>query len=379
MARTYGTGSARKLPSGNYQLRWVEGVDPFSGQKIVRTETVEARNISEARKMVGRRASAKKVTSRILLGQLIENTLPDLPVAETTRNSYRYALAHVPQLALEWVAADITVPMAAQLFNGLAERHPPQTVRKCYTALMSCWKQARLNGWVDETRTPWSRQRLPKVNRSAGSPLTVTEVRQLMAAAEGGLERCWLTISLATGARPGEVVGLRWSHIDLDNSLLTFIDAKHDGQERPVAIDSWTESVIGDWMDTQAETSEDAGLPLVDDPWLISSEVDASRPWARSYAGGFRWRKVRDRAGIRETLRLYDLRHTNNSELSALGFDSATRGDRIGNSPATNLSVYTHSMRDHEAATAIGDWLSRAASGEGEPKPAIEAESTEGE
>jgi integrase len=190
--------------------------------------------------------------------------------------------------------------------------------------------------------------------------LTRDEVKALIAASEPGLERCWLIIHLSTGARPGEVVGLRWSSIDLDSSTMVFIDAKHRNAERRVAIDLTTSAVIGGWMDEQADQSVDLGVPLIDDPWLISPETDASRPWARGYAGGFRWRALRSRSGIRDDLRLYDLRHTNNSELSALGFDAATRGDRIGNSPAVNDGIYSHSMRDHEAAAAVGEWLRSA-------------------
>lgn len=353
--RDYGGGSIRERGQGRYQLRWSEGVDPFTGDNIRRTETITAKTLTEARRQLAARIAGKRDVSRMTVGQLIDHTIDELEISEATRDRYRYALVHVPPIARSWVAQDVTKPQARLVIEGLTERHGPQTVRKCYTALMSCWKQADRNGWV--TSNPWRGQRLPKVNRSAGVVARPDEVRALIDAAEPGVEACWLRIHLATGARPGEVVGLRWSSFDRSDSTLTMIDAKHGGIDRPVALDVRTVDIVDDWQTEQARYAEDNGFELVDDPWLITSEPDASRGWNRSYAGGFRWRSLRDRAGVRSELRLYDLRHTSNSLLAAAGVSSADRAARIGNSPATNERVYTHPTADREAAAAIGELL----------------------
>ena len=65
MAHTSGTGSVRKLPSVNFSVQWVEGVDPLIGERILRSETVEERKIPDSRKMVARQASAQKITPRM--------------------------------------------------------------------------------------------------------------------------------------------------------------------------------------------------------------------------------------------------------------------------------------------------------------------------
>jgi integrase len=356
MARAgWGDGSIRQLESGRWQLRWSEGFDPFTGKHLRRAETITAKNLTEARRELKRRTSGRRNVSRMTVGQLIDNTIDEMPVAEATRDRYKYALSHVPPIARDWIASEVTVPQGRLIIDGLTERHGPQTVRKCYTALMSCWKEAHRNGWVDTN--PWAKQRLPKVKASAGVLVTPEEIAALISAAEPGLEFCWLMIHLATGARPGEVVGLRWSHVDHTDSTLTFIDAKHGGSERVVAVDDSVRLIVKDWQGEQQRTASENGIPLIDDPFLISPDVEASTPWRRAYAGGFRWKSLRKRAGIRDDLRLYDLRHTSNSQLGALGFDKAVRSARAGNSPATNERVYTHSTGDREAAEAIGSWL----------------------
>lgn len=349
MARAnYGSGSITAAGPGRWRLRWSSGVDPFTNEHIRRSETVNAATKTEARRMLADRVAARN-TSRMTLGQLIDKCLPQLPVKDETRTTYGHALGNVPDLARKWVAADIKVTDARAVMEGLAQRHGAQYVRKTHAALMSVWRQATLNGWVTDFN-PWRGQRLPKVPTSAGQPLTDDEIAALKNACMDDLERCWIHVHLATGARPGEVVALRWSDIDHDAKVVTVTDTKHDGQRRPVAIDAKTDAIIATWQRRQRERALADGVTLDGDPWLISNDEHSAKPWTSSYAGSFRWHKIRDRAGIRKELTLYDLRHTHNSWLGAGGIDQATRAERIGNSPATNLKVYSHSMRDREAA-----------------------------
>ena len=344
----YGTGSVRETGTNRYQIRWSDGIDPFTGDHLRRAETIHGTK-TDANRALAARIAARGKMSRVTFGQLVDATLPTLRVADVTRDTYGHALAHIPPIAREWVAADITATDARHLIDGLTARHGAQTVRKAHTAIRSCWAEARRNGWV--TADPWAGQRLPKVPASAGSVLTDDEVAALLAAVDGELEAAWVRLHLGSGARPGEVVGVRWSHIDGD--VVTFIDDKHDARPRPVAVDAVTLAHVATWQRLQRERAMAAGVRLDADPWLFASDPASAIPWRRSYAGGFRWRRLRDRAGIRSTLRLYDLRHTHNSWLTAAGIDEATRGQRIGNTPAVNLRTYSHATRDRDAADVV--------------------------
>lgn len=356
----YGAGSAEQVGPDRWRLRWSEGVDPFTGRHRRRTETITARTAKEARRELAARTSAHRRLSRVTFGDLLDLALRQLPVSERTRDNYGFALTHIPDAARGWVAADISVMDARVIIEGLTDRVGPQVVRKIHGALMSCWRQAHLNGWVDFN--PWRGQRLPKVPTSAGAVISDTEVDALYAVCDP-LERVWLQLHFDTGARPGEVLGLRWSTIDLADTTVTFIDAKHGGRERPVALTASCAAQIRAWQHTQRERAvRKAGTTLDPDPYLISSTEDSGTPWTVGYAGGFRWRHLSLRAGLGERIatghivckyRLYDTRHTHNSWLAAAGIDAPTRAGRIGNSPATNQRVYSHSTQDREAAAAI--------------------------
>ena len=351
---TYGQGSLTQLGPRKFRLRWSEGKDPFTGKHLRYTLTIDDIPKRDAQRELAARVAGRRLTSRMTLGELIDATLPQLDIADSTRDRYRHALAHVPDGAREWRVADITITQARTLVEGLTERIGPQSVRKCVSALLSCWKQAYRNGWVKLEDNPFKGHKLPKVNDSAGQILTDDEVRRLLATCQPGAERCWIMIHLWTGARRGEVVRLRWSDINLIDSLITFTDAKHGGKPRAVAMSDALAHELEDWRDLQAET-----LPVCDDPYLFSHAVDASTHWTPNYAGSDRWPKLRTRAKIRDTLRLNDLRHTHNSGLAASNVSSATRGKRVGNSAKVNDAVYTHlhPVEDRHAAEIPDRWL----------------------
>lgn len=359
----YGAGSDPvKVGPDRWRLRWSEGTDPFTGKHRRRTETISAKSITEARKELQARTSKRHTPSRLTFGGLIDVTLLQLPISERTRKNYGYQLAHIPDPARQWIAADMRPEMAAEVMKGLNERYGPQVVRKIHGALMACWRQARLNGWVGGDN-PWRGQRLPAVPVSAGKIITDDEVAALEAACEDALERVLIRLYFDTGARPGEVCSVRWSRIDLDELVITYIDTKHKGRERPVALTATAAARIKEWQTVQRERALAIhGGTLDPDPYLISNRQASDRPWTVNYAGQ-RWRKIRTRAGVRDTLRPYDSRHTHNSWLAADNIDPTTRAERIGNSPVTNQRIYSHGTteRDREAAQAIESRRQRSA------------------
>jgi integrase len=345
----YGAGSCEQVGPDRWRLRWSEGVDPFTGKHQRRTETISAKSAKDARRELASRTSARRTLSRVTFGDLLDLALPQLPISERTRENYGFVLKHIPPAARQWVAAEMTVINGRTIIEGLTAKDGigPQTVKKIHTALMACWRQATLNGWVDTN--PWHRQRLPKLPASAGRTLDAADVKALLGACDP-LERVWIDVHLATGARPGEVVGLRWSNLDLDDKVIVFTDQKHGGTERRVAILDSTVARVREWQQAQRERAIAAhGVQLDGDPYLFSNDPASSIPWRVAYAGSFRWPHLRKKAGLDKGVRLYDLRHVHNSYMAKAGIDPETRAARIGNSPATNQRVYSHPMRDRFA------------------------------
>jgi len=58
------------------------------------------------------------------------------------------------------------------------------------------------------------------VKRKEVVPFTADEARQVLEAARSHRLACFFTVAMALGLRPSEALGLTWSDIDFDQSLL---------------------------------------------------------------------------------------------------------------------------------------------------------------
>jgi len=342
--RDYGTGSITKRDAGGWLLRWSEGMDPVTGQRVRRAKTFRGTK-TEAQRELQRLTAVRRGDTRLTVGQLIDVVLPNLPIAETTMERYSYALAHLPKPTRELPASDVTPAIAGAVFKALSGTIGAQTLRKLRTALMACWRHARSAGWLDGN--PWSGHRLPAVPVSSGRALTDAELRRLLAACDPGLEALWIRLSLITGARPGEILDAKWSALDGDTLKLW---GSKTGKERQVVLDPDTLKMVHRWQVAQRERALAAGIPLAKDPYLVSKDPASVERWTKSYAGAFRWHRLRERAKLPKHFRLYDLRHTTVSTMQADGHDPATVAGLVGNNPAMTLRTYSHTDRERQRA-----------------------------
>lgn len=83
--------------------------------------------------------------------------------------------------------------------------------------------------WAEKRRViTWNPARLAEMPPTADTKparevhaLDIDEARRLLVAAQGHRLECWLSLAITCGLRPGELGGLEWSAIDLDDGLLT--------------------------------------------------------------------------------------------------------------------------------------------------------------
>jgi integrase len=185
--------------------------------------------------------------------------------------------------------------------------------------------------------------------------LSDTELARLgdvLATAErGGTETTFMVAAirllLFTGARLGEILGLRWEHVDIERAYLGLPDSK-TGQ-KVLYLNAPALQVL-------------AELPRVEgNPFVICGEregahlVNLEKPWQR----------IRARAGL-DDVRLHDLRHSFASIGAAGGLSLPMIGKLLGHTQAATTERYAHLAADpvRAANEAIGERIAAAMRGQ---------------
>ena len=111
-------------------------------------------------------------------------------------------------------AAHIQSLYAAKLRDGLK----PASVRYIHAVLHRALEQAVRFNLIPAN--PASRVDPPKIRQDEITPLDAEQARTLLEAAKGGMHEPLYVLSLTTGLRMGEALGLKWSDVDLDRGTL---------------------------------------------------------------------------------------------------------------------------------------------------------------
>lgn len=144
-----------------------------------------------------------------------------------------------------------------------------------------------------------------------------------------------------TGARRGEILGLRWSEIDLERGLIVLPPDRHKsgsaGKSRTIHIDASAVAILR--ARQRSVLATDARLKRIV-PWVFPKQ-DGKSPMEPPKRA---WLAVRKAAGL-DVLRLHDLRHTYASLLLAEGTPLALVGKALGHAKASTTERYAH-LRD---------------------------------
>jgi integrase len=195
---------------------------------------------------------------------------------------------------------------------------------------------------------------------------TAVELRAFLASvAEDRLRAAWVLI-IATGMRRGELLGLRWSDLDLDDARaavrrslvsvrneLSFTEPKTKRGRRSIALDSRTVDELRAHRVRQAQERLALGLGSDGPEGLVFTDAlgDPIKPDTFSQ---FFERRVRQ-LGLPK-IRLHDLRHSHASMALAAGVNPKVVSERLGHaSVAFTLDTYSHAIPalEEEAAERI--------------------------
>lgn len=182
-----------------------------------------------------------------------------------------------------------------------------------------------------------------KLQSSPTSPLSLAEVKRLLATFEGTPQSARLHIALICGLRQGEALGLRWSDIDLKNRIIhvtqqlqkvngayVSVGLKTSRSRRDIMLADETVKALQVLMDS---TDNPSGLVFTSgngEP--LSSHVDYSN-----------WKRALKLCGISDK-RLHDARHTAATLMYSQGIGIETISRALGHSNSAITSrLYVHS------------------------------------
>jgi integrase len=371
-------GGLREKAPGVWEVRVEAGRDPVTGRRRQVSRTVrggkrQAQQVlnelvanADRGQETGTNVTFEELTSQWLI--LAENDL-----SPTTVHRYKNLLKNriLPALGDRRVR-DIRTRDLDRLYLGLINEIglAPATVRQAHAIIRRALRQAVLWGWI--ATNPAANATSPRLAKGNPSPPDVLQVVKLleMAAMDDPQLARFLHVSVATGARRGEVCAIRWSNLDAVLKSLTIEHSITDlpggpvekdtktHASRRIALDAGTLSIFEEQRIDAMRRAEEVDAVLTEDAYIFSREPDGLVPWVPGTVTK-RFQALRDALGY-DKMRLHDLRHFTATRLIAAGVPVRTVAGRLGHAnPSTTLSVYAHFVEasDQVAARVMGEIL----------------------
>jgi integrase len=223
------------------------------------------------------------------------------------------------------------------------------TVAKVLAVLSAAYTDAESWGLV--ARNPCRTATRPRITQDEMKHWSPDEVKSFLASATG---RCRVAFVLAlnTGMRKGELAGLRWTDVDLDNFRLVVRQARPDNvsadtpktanSKRTIPLSAAVAKELVALRDMQLANSaacEDVGIPYDDSGYLFTMEDGT--PYAPDRLRKDFDRRVKTWGGRK--IRFHDTRHTYATCALAAGVPVKVVSEILGHATvAFTLQVYAH-------------------------------------
>ena len=369
----------RKTRAGKETTRWYVVVDvgvDSNGRRRQKWHggfaTRREAEVARAKIVNDLHAGSYVAPDRLTLAEWVrESWLPLIRtrIKPSTFDSYRANMEiHVLPALGPRPLQQLTPPMLNTLYAELLARGngrgplSPKTVSYVHTIAHKALSDAVDAGVV--ARNVAERAKPPRPNRQAKREIQSWESVELARFLEHvrgtRLEAGW-RLAAMTGMRRGEILGLRWSDVDLDNRRLSVRQAvisvaykvlestPKSHQARVIDLDSETIELLRRHRERQKREREQWGDDYRENDLVIAKENgEPIHPQCFSQA----FDRLVKRAGLRR-IRLHDLRHTHATIAVKAGVPVKVISERLGHeSPAFTLKQYAHVIPGMQAEAA---------------------------
>jgi integrase len=244
----------------------------------------------------------------------------------------------------------------------------PATVRRAHALMSSAlvqgrkWRLVESNVAIDASPPPAAEVRL-----KVPTPDQVTAIIEAAEEIEPTMASL-LFIAAVTGARRGELCGLRWTDLDEKAGTLTIARSVYETREgagwavkdpktrqvRRIALDKASLEVLRRERKNRDGLARKLGVVTLADGFIFSRSPIGAEPIGPDAVTRFA-KRAAAKAGV-ET-HLHALRHFSATQAIAAGFDPVTVGGRLGHADTSmTLRVYSHALeqRDRDLADTLG-------------------------
>ncbi|MGE0729145.1 MAG: tyrosine-type recombinase/integrase [Acidimicrobiia bacterium] len=356
---------------GTWELRLDAGIDPLTGRRLQRSITFHgtAREADlrlaelSVEKSQGRISGGSRTVAEVLEAGLDQAQAEGLE-RTTLRGYRRVAECQIaPALGAKRVSR-LTVEEIDRFYRALAKKgYSHSTIHQTHIVLRRVLDTAVRWGWI--SHNPARDARPPRVARAQPKPVPVEVIPVLVAEAARSNPDLAACIALAadTGARRGELCALRWASVDLDAGKVRFErsigedgaayekDTKNH-QHRLVTLSPQATEMLRQHRALVVARALAAGTGLVEEAFVFSGAPDGSVHWWPSNLNGS-FRRLRQRAGLPDWVKLHGLRHTQVTELLDAGVPVRTVSGRVGHlNPSTTTNIYSHWVPESDERAA---------------------------
>ena len=372
-----GTGTIRKKTitrNGKeytyWEARYTAGYDPGTGRQIQRSFTGKTQK-EVAQKLKAATAAIDEGTytapSKMTVGQWLDIWTAEYlgGVKPRTVDNYKGIVKSRIKPGLGAVKLDMLTPHTVQsYYNRLSkEGLAPKTVKNIHGIFHKALQQAVANGYIKTN--PADRCILPRPVRRELKPLDEDQISTFLKAIQGHQFGDLFTVTLFTGMREGEALGLLWDCVDLtkgtimvDKQLQLIRGSKgqyqmvptKNSKSRTITLAPSVVVTLRRVKHKQLENKLRYGECWENSGFVFTDELGHHLSASSVYKS---FKKVMEEIGSPET-RFHDLRHSYAVASIRSGDDIKTVQENLGHATAAfTLDVYGHvteKMKQESAA-----------------------------
>lgn len=359
-----GAGTIRQRKDGRWEARYTVGRDPGTGKQVQRS--VYGATQQEVRKKLAQLTAALdagtyKEPCKMAVGQWLDIWSADYlgGVKPFTVRSYSDQIRNHIKPALGSVKLEaLNAHTIQEFYNSLgAEREgkpglSPKTVKNIHGVLHKALQQAVKIGYL--RFNPADACELPRAVRKELKPLDEEQSRAFLKAIQGHRFEMLYTVTLFTGLREGEALGLSWDCVDFKkgtilinkqmqrekkkNGQYLLVPTKN-GKSRTITPAPWVMKLLRTQRARQAEQQLRAGPMWEDSGLVFTNELGHHLAIHTVYKD---FKQIAASIG-RPDARFHDLRHSYAVAAIRSGDDIKTVQGNLGHATAAfTLDVYGH-------------------------------------